>query len=174
MNFSFVRVSAWKFKTKLETGIIRYDEIHRFHAIDVIAACGKCGRAAAIRKMNKMLRGNRLFESDFVRFSCGNKKTENNFVQNWKRLPISVSLLRSERGVETDATADGNRLPVPLHAGMSPFRLFLSDHCKFLILVQAMAAQRPSPPPDSAASCPATSSSTDAEIGWLRDGYSNF
>jgi hypothetical protein len=87
---------------------------------------------------------------------------------------LSVSLLRSERGVETDATADGNRLPVPLHAGMSPFRLFLSDHCKFLILVQAMAAQRPSPPPDSAASCPATSSSTDAEIGWLRDGYSNF
>jgi hypothetical protein len=71
-------------------------------------------------------------------------------------------------------TADGNRLPVPLHAGMSPFRLFLLDHCKFLILVQAMAAQRPSPPPDSAASCPATSSSTDAEIGWLRDGYSNF
>ena len=64
---------------------------------------------------------------------------------------LSVSLLRSERGVETDATADGNRLPVPLHAGMSPFRLFLSDHCKFLILVQAMAAQRPSPPPDSAA-----------------------
>ncbi len=57
---------------------------------------------------------------------------------------LSVSLLRSERGVETDATADGNRLPVPLHAGMSPFRLFLSDHCKFLILVQAMAAQRPS------------------------------
>ena len=87
---------------------------------------------------------------------------------------LSVSLLRSERGVETDATADGNRLPVPLHAGMSPFRLFLLDHCKFLILVQAMAAQRPSPPPDSAASCPATSSSTDAEIGWLRDGYSNF
>ncbi len=87
---------------------------------------------------------------------------------------LSVSLLRSERGVETDATADGNRLPVPLHAGMSPFRLFLSDHCKFLILVQAMAAQRPSSPPDSAASCPATSSSTDAEIGWLRDGYSNF
>ena len=83
---------------------------------------------------------------------------------------LSVSLLRSERGVETDATADGNRLPVPLHAGMSPFRLFLSDHCKFLILVQAMAAQRPSPPPDSAASCPATSSSTDAEIGWLQDG----
>jgi hypothetical protein len=71
-------------------------------------------------------------------------------------------------------TADGNRLPVPLHAGMSPFRLFLLDHCKFLILVQAMAAQRPSPPPDSAASCPATSSSTDAEIGWLQDGYSNF
>ena len=88
INFSFVRVSAWKFKTKLETGIIRYDEIHRFHAIDVIAACGKCGRAAASRKMNKMLRGNRLFESDFVRFSCGNKKTENNFVQNCKRLPL--------------------------------------------------------------------------------------
>ena len=87
---------------------------------------------------------------------------------------LSVSLLRSERGVETDATADGNRLPVPLHTGMSPFRLLLLDHCKFLILVQAMAAQRPSPPPDSAASCPATSSSTDAEIGWLRDGYSNF
>ena len=87
---------------------------------------------------------------------------------------LSVSLRRSERGVETDATADGNRLPVPLHAGMSPFRLFLLDHCKFLILVQAMAAQRPSPQPDSAASCPATSSSTDAEIGWLRDGYSNF
>ena len=76
MNFSFVRVGAWKLKTKLETGIIRYDEIHRFHAIDVIAACGKCGRAAASRKMNKMLRGNRLFESDFVRISCGNTKTE--------------------------------------------------------------------------------------------------
>ncbi len=76
MNFSFVRVSAWKFKTKLETGIIRYDEIHRFHAIDVIATCCKCGRAAASRKMDKMLRGNRLFESDFGRISCGNKKTE--------------------------------------------------------------------------------------------------
>ena len=170
INFSFVRVSAWKFKTKLETGIIRYDEIHRFHAIDVIAACGKCGRAAASRKMNKMLRGNRLFESDFVRFSCGNKKTENNVVQNCKRLPLcKPPQVRTRCG-----TADGNRLPVPLHAVMSPFRLFLLDHCKFLILVQAMAAQRPSPPPDSAASCPATSSSTDAEIGWLRDGYSNF
>jgi bacterioferritin-associated ferredoxin len=121
MNFSFVRVSAWKFKTKLETGIIRYDEIHRFHAIDVIAACGKCGRAAASRKMNKMLRGNRLFESDFVRFSCGNKKTE-------------ITLVG--------------------------FRSLL----KLIMVLPKAWAHREF----------ATSSSTDAEIGWLRDGYSNF
>jgi hypothetical protein len=161
MNFSFVRVSAWKFKTKLETGIIRYDAVHRFHAIDVIAACGKCGRAAASRKMNKMLRGNRLFESDFVRISCGNKKAEITLVGFRSLLKLIMVLPKAWGTVETDATADGNRLPVPLHAGMSPFRLFLLDHCKFLILVQAMAAQRPSTPPDSAASCPATSSSTE-------------
>ena len=121
MNFSFVRVSAWKFKTKLETGIIRYDEIHRFHAIDVIAACGKCGRAAASRKMNKMLRGNRLFVSDFVRISCGNTKTE-------------ITLVG--------------------------FRSLL----KLIMVLPKAWAHREF----------ATSSSTDAEIGWLRDGYSNF
>jgi hypothetical protein len=54
MNFRFVcGAGAWKFKKKLRQEL--FGEIHRVHAIDVIAACGNCGRTAASRKMNKII-----------------------------------------------------------------------------------------------------------------------